>query len=319
MITVPYSYVIKRIQSTLKISQSDIESKISEKLEQLHGLISKEGAAQIVASELGVSLYEKISGSFKINEIFPGMRGVEIIGKVSDKSEIREFTNEKGKGKVAFFNIFDETGSVKVVLWNDKTEIITKINTGDIVKISKLYARKNNERIEVSFTDDSELLLNPEGVYIKPRRNTQLLSEIEDGDSVKVFATLVDIFSPVYFDRCPECGKRLKEGSCEEHNLKEQSLVLNAIADDGTATMRLVLWKLQALMLFNLIGITEEQTSSLRNAEDKNSFSKIKNSLLGMQLKIRGYCKNNQAFNRKELIVSYVEKANPKEVVSLLQ
>jgi len=319
MISIPYSYVIKRIESTLKISQSDIESKINEKLEQLHGLISKDGAAAIVANELGVSLYEKVSGSLKLNEVFPGMKSISIVGKISDKSEIREFVNERGKGKVGFFNIFDETGKIKVVLWNDRTQVLNQIKVGDVVKISKLYSKKNNERTEVIFTEESELILNPEGIDIKPKLNISNISEIEDGDNVKLFATIVDVYSPVFFERCSECGKRLKEGPCEEHNTREQSLVINAVIDDGTATARLVLWKVQAEMLFKLINMSEEELMSFKDNKDQaSSFSGVKNKLLGLQLKIRGYCKNNQVYNRKELIASYLEKANPKEVSSLL-
>ena len=78
MIKIPYEKIIEKIKEQAKISDSEIESKIKEKTDQLAGLISKEGAAHIIANELGVKLFEE--GNLKIKDILPGMRSVETSG-----------------------------------------------------------------------------------------------------------------------------------------------------------------------------------------------------------------------------------------------
>ena len=66
MIQIPYEQVIDKIKETSGLDNAAIELKIRNKLDQLSGLISKEGAAHIVANELGVKLFEKVSGKVKI-------------------------------------------------------------------------------------------------------------------------------------------------------------------------------------------------------------------------------------------------------------
>ena len=51
-----YEKLIERISRTSGLEKEEIEKKVVAKQEKISGLISKEGAAQIVASELGISL-----------------------------------------------------------------------------------------------------------------------------------------------------------------------------------------------------------------------------------------------------------------------
>lgn len=50
-----YSQLVERIARSSGLSVEDIERRIEAKRAKLSGLISKEGAAQVVASELGIS------------------------------------------------------------------------------------------------------------------------------------------------------------------------------------------------------------------------------------------------------------------------
>ena len=50
-----YSVLLERIATAANLSKEDIEQKIEAKRSKLSGLVSKEGAAQIVAAELGVN------------------------------------------------------------------------------------------------------------------------------------------------------------------------------------------------------------------------------------------------------------------------
>ena len=61
-----YDELISKIKEK-GLQEQEIETKITEKLEQLNGLISKEGAAHLIANELGVKLFEDV-GEIKINK-----------------------------------------------------------------------------------------------------------------------------------------------------------------------------------------------------------------------------------------------------------
>ena len=62
MFKLPLQDIINKIKEKTELSEAEINSKINQKLDQLSGLISKEGAAHIIANELGVkNTYQKYS------------------------------------------------------------------------------------------------------------------------------------------------------------------------------------------------------------------------------------------------------------------
>ena len=103
-----YEEIIDKIKEK-GLEHGEIERKIKEKMSQLSGLISKEGAAQIIANELGIKIFREV-GKVKINEIRAGMRDIEIDSKVMNVYDVREFKTEKRQGRVASMVVADETG-----------------------------------------------------------------------------------------------------------------------------------------------------------------------------------------------------------------
>ena len=85
----------------------------------------------------------------KIKELVNGMKRVSIEGKVTEKSETREvmsrFKNESYK--VASVVIADETGSIKLTLWNEQ---IDQVNVDSIVKIENGYVSSFRGEIQLN-------------------------------------------------------------------------------------------------------------------------------------------------------------------------
>ena len=54
-----YVQLVERIASAAKIDKSEVERKVEAKRAKLSGLVSKEGAAQIVAAELGINFEQE--------------------------------------------------------------------------------------------------------------------------------------------------------------------------------------------------------------------------------------------------------------------
>ncbi|MFH1400062.1 MAG: DUF2240 family protein, partial [Nanoarchaeota archaeon] len=65
--------IIGKIQQNTTLSEQDIKGRISQKLNQLSNLISEEGAAHIVANELGVKIFE-VPKDPKIKDLISGMK-----------------------------------------------------------------------------------------------------------------------------------------------------------------------------------------------------------------------------------------------------
>ena len=77
MIATPdYTQIISKLKEN-GLSESEIEEKIDNKMKQLSGLISKDGAVHIIANELGIKVFEEI-GEIKIGNAKNGMRNVNL-------------------------------------------------------------------------------------------------------------------------------------------------------------------------------------------------------------------------------------------------
>src|SRR3989344_270937 len=157
MIKIPYEEIILKINEKTNMSVAEIEDRIEKKLKQLSGLISREGAAHIVANELGVKIFEPLSGKLQIKNILTGMRDVETIGKVLQVSDTREFMRNDAVSKVASMLIGDETGTIRVVLWGNQADNTAKLGINDVVKVIGAYVRENNGRKEIHLNDKSQL------------------------------------------------------------------------------------------------------------------------------------------------------------------
>jgi len=322
MIKIPYEQVIEKITQNSDLKQEDVEAKIKTKMDQLSGLISKEGAAHIIANELGVQLFDQFSGRLQIKNILPGLRDVEVLGKVTRKYEIKEFKVGEREGKMGAFVIGDETGQIRVVMWGHIAENLTKLNDGDVVKITSAYSRENNGYKELHMNERSELEINPEGekIDIVAERKTERkkINELKEGDNVEILGTIVDMFDPRYFEVCTECNKKVKEdGKCLMHPESESkfSYVLNAFIDDGTDNIRGVFFGQQVMKLLG-----KEENDVLSYKDNQESFATIKKENLGKIIKLKGRASNNQMFERLEFIVNDVDtNPDPKEEIKKLE
>ncbi len=310
--------LINKIIEKSGLSEEEIRLRIKRKLDDLAGLISEEGAAHIVANELGIKLTEE-QGKITINKLIPGMRNIELEAKIRQKYELREFNNETRKGKIASMLIADETGTTRLVLWNEQAEKINELKEGDIIRIKRAYVRDNNGRTEVHLSETGELEINPEGVSINinleatQKPNRKRIKELTEQDqNVEVIATIVQVFEPRFFASCPECNSRLnEEGKCTKHGTvtPKYNYVMNLYLDDGSDNIRGVFWREQ---VNKLLGKTEEELINMK--DEPGAFEEYKTELLGMIIKIRGRVQKNQNFGKLELIAQDLEKdINPEE------
>jgi replication factor A1 len=304
-----YERIIEKISNMSGLEKDEIERRIEAKRAKLSGLISKEGAAQVVAAELGISFDNE---KLKIEELLPGMRKVRIVGKILNISPVRTFKTKKGDdGKVVNLLVADDTSNVKVVLWDtnhisliEKKEIVQ----GIVVEILNGSMRDNELHLgsfsEIKMSNDSIENVKTDKIF---REKT--ISELRSSESVRTRAFIVQSFEPRFFYVCPECKKKANpEGEnfiCAEHGkvIAEKRALINVIIDDGTETIRTVAFhdNLQDL------GLTElENSAELINQREE---------LLGKEMFFSGTVRDNKLFNTPEFII---EKAEPVDVDLLI-
>jgi len=318
----PLPDMLARLKEKTGLSDQQLLEKIDAKCVSLSGLISKEGAAHIIANELGVKLLE---GGGKIKDLLPGMRSVEVLGRVTQIYEVRDFQRADGSaGKVGSFLVGDDTGVVRIVCWGSQADVLNQLATGTPIKVTGGMVRENQRGYkEVHLNDASRIILNPTEkvpeVGVKVTRKTlRELSETEE--QVEVMGTIVQVFDPKFFEVCSSCNARLKEvegqWSCAEHGamMPDYSYLVNVFLDDGTENMRVVLFRNQAE---RLLSKSKEQMVAFRASPE--TFEPLKTELLGEQFRFIGRAKKNTFFDRLEFIANQVHKAVAEEEIAKLK
>jgi len=119
------------------IPREEFERRVESKIEECGDLVDESTAAMLVIGELGRQ-HVKIRGLGGKSSLF------SFFGKVIDKSGPKEFERKNGeKGWVATLLLGDETGTTRVVLWDEKAGAAEDIAVGDVLEIIGRHPEKN--------------------------------------------------------------------------------------------------------------------------------------------------------------------------------
>lgn len=167
--------IVQQILLTRRdLTRDEVLKKIYEKKRSAEDYFLDEVAARIVAVELGVEVQgedEAFTGEIQIKNLVSGLNDVTIIGRVIAVYPVQTFSrNDSTQGKVARLLLADETGDLKLVLWDDSTTFVEtgKIQQGQIIKVLHAYVRESmNGKLELHLGRKGELEISPKGINEK--------------------------------------------------------------------------------------------------------------------------------------------------------
>lgn len=308
-----YELLVDRIAKQAGISVEEVDKKVEARRAKLSGLISREGAAQIIAAELGISFENQ---DLKINELMVGMKKVNVFGKIINLFPVHEFERNGNTSKVVNFILADDTGTTKIVLWDSHhIEKIEKqeIKKDDFVEIKNGSVRDGEIHLS-SFSEFNKSEKSIENIKTSAVVIRKKIEELQQGQNVEILGVVVQMFAPRFFYVCPECGKKATQETegftCVEHGRVQgkERAVLTLVLDDGTESVRIVLFSDQISM------ITSED--KLKSPEGLAGF---REDVLGSVYSVKGNVKKNQLFNNLEINVSAIEKVNPDNLIAELE
>lgn len=293
-----YEQILKMISESSSLPIEEIERRIEARRAKLSGLISKEGAAQIIASELGISFEKQ---KLKISNLLPGMRRINIIGKIIKLNRVVEYNKNGKSGKIGSFLLADDTSNVRVVLWDVNHIALIEngvIKDGDSVEISNADIR--NSEIHVgSFGDIKLSQIVIDNVQTKPVVLKKAIGEMQTNDNITTRAFIVQIFGPTFYSVCPECKKRVSElNECETHGavVPKKNAILTLILDDGSGTIRGVLFSEQI-----------KKIATEAELENSEAFMPKRAELLGKEIILEGGVRKNKMTEALEIFVNDVQ------------
>ena len=285
-------------------TRDQITKMIQDEITKMDGLVNEEGAAYVLANNLGISIDTSSNVELlTIDMLSPGQSGLTIIGRLSRVYSTRTFTRKDGNtGRVRNIEIIDQTGSVRVALWDDQTQTIEKeeIDKGDLIKISGADARMGyKDKIELSLgrqgsivkVNDSEHEATIPQVSTAAMTSLSALKAVDDGTDVSVKGKIVfKRDSPTTFDR--------KDGS--------EGRVSSIRIADGTDQTRITFWDTA------IAKIEELQTNDIVKVTDVN----VGSSEYGKELTFRDYSTINP-IEDEELAKVEVASGSSREVTEL--
>ncbi|MBI5060906.1 MAG: hypothetical protein HZB67_01185 [Candidatus Aenigmarchaeota archaeon] len=255
---------------------------------------------------------DELMKRLNIQNLIPGMQNVDVLGRITRINE-REFTTERGSGKVANVTISDESGSIRVVLWGNEIEKISGLSEGDVVLVSG-FVKEGMYGPELRLSSRGKIEKSDE--RISQRIN---ISELREGQRKEIRASVLQLFeSNPFYEVCPSCGFSVKEEGdsyvCSTHGKVEPAYALHisGIIDDGTDNIRFVMFKEQAEKILGL-SVNAAKDIALR----KGTPAIFQHAKLGEYI-FEGQVRRNKFFDRLEFIVNKVGDVNIKEEIALL-
>ncbi len=317
--------IVEEIVIKTNLPRDEISRKIEEKYSELSGLITKEGAAVLVAREFGVNLKNDFR-SKTIKDIKAGMKNINAVGRIFKISNVNEFKKSDGsEGKVVNIWIGDDSGFLRFPLWNEQAAAIegSQFKAGDVIQIFNGLARQNlYGYLEISLgkyggmkiIDDTGEIPSMDALVEKYFSKNFQRVKVEDlaVGNFELQGTVVKLFGGEFvFKSCPVCNSGVKaeadKATCPRHGGIEPkpSLVLSCILDDGSGDLRIVFFRDVAEDLCGL------KVSDLAPLEKENRLELLSKKLLGNEIVVSGKVKKNSLTGDLEMIATSVKDINP--------
>jgi ssDNA-binding replication factor A large subunit len=153
-----------------EISREQILERLDREKTKTGSFISDDVLLRMIAAEFGVEVSKEARTlTLSIQDLIPSLNDVTVVGRVVAVFPSKTFEANKS-GKVASLLIVDENSILRIVLWNDKTEIMEsgKVKVGHIIRFSHGYTKEDySGRVELHIRKRSEIEINPKDVEAK--------------------------------------------------------------------------------------------------------------------------------------------------------
>ncbi|WP_415378633.1 single-stranded DNA binding protein [Halosimplex sp. TS25] len=167
----------------------------------------------------------QLGAGSSVDGLTMGQSDVNVTGIVLETESIRTFDRDDGsEGKVANFLLGDETGRVRVTLWDDRADRVEEIQPGTAVEIVDGYVRERE--------GDLELHVGDHGAVDEIEETVEFVPEADAIDAVEM-DQMVDL-AGVVRSADPKRTFDRDDGS--------EGQVRNIRVQDDTGDIRVALW-----------------------------------------------------------------------------
>ena len=274
-----------------------------------------------------------------LSSIEPNNRDVNVRAMVMRVQEIRTFPKKDGsEGKVLNIGLSDNTGSVRLVAWDDKAVELENLEEMTPIEVLHGYTKEGNQGVDIHLGSLStvKILKKSEAKDlsdIKPMEQDETRStkatrvdmvDLEDGQFSEVRGTILKVYEgKMYYNSCPECRKKVNEQEdkwlCNEHGeIDPQKTIFMSIAlDDGTGCVRVTFFRELAEQLIDMS--TDNLIDEIENTGIQSLLVKLEQRLKGREIIVRGRSRKNKFDDGMDIITSTFSDVDPKAEIELVK
>ena len=257
------------------LSEEELENKIRDKVEEYGGFMSKQGVLFIIARENGLDVrspdiddyvYDELEEevdydefTVDISDLREGMSNIVLLGKILTIQKVREFLRkDQSLGKVCSFSLGDQTGTVKIVLWDERVDDTKNeyFKPTKLVRIIGGYSKLGrNENLELHLGRKGTLILSPE-VSDKKREQFEAVT-IADLEEITPKSNLEPLREAILQNRYINAAKGIVQiEEFKELELKsgDKSFLLTLLLDVEGFTIRVKAWGMNAVECLKIVN-----------------------------------------------------------------
>ena len=184
-----------------------------------------EVSADRVEPDADADIDVDVSGDGTVGSLSLGQSDVTLQGVVLDADEVRTFDRDDGtEGRVSNLTVGDETGRVRVTLWDERADRATELETGQSVEIVDGYVREREGALELHVGSQGTIEELEESVEFVPDATD--IADVELDETVDIAGVVRSTDPKRTFDR--------DDGS--------EGQVRNVRVQDRTDDIRVALW-----------------------------------------------------------------------------
>ena len=249
------------------IDEETINSQINEKYNEFQGFMSKQAILFLIAKEHGLDIVSSNSDeitqyeidyndfAISISNVTETMSNIVITGRILRNFGTKNFVRKDGTpGIVGSFIIGDNSGTIKIVLWDDQAKIMENeyFHIGEIVQIIGGYSKVGiNEKIEVHLSKTGKIILSPKKVELKNIPELEAFKDLEVQGTISLKRDsgmlIEELYAKEGFIKSITGIIQIEEFKEIIKNNGEETFLLKLILSDDTSSIRVLIWGMNAI------------------------------------------------------------------------
>jgi replication factor A1 len=265
------------LQKNPLISQEQILQKLQAERNRTGGLLGDETLLRLIAAKFGVQVQQNTihnSGILSTSRLFAGLYDVTVAGRLIAVFPAKTFQGAEKSGKFATLMLADKEGILRVVLWNEKAELVERgeLKAGQAVRLMHGYTREDRYgKTELHLGNKSQIEFEPE-------------NKADEYLSIEKFATKINTLNTMSgnVNLTGDIKKVLGESSFIRSDTSVGTVTRLTLADDS-GEVTVVFWnekvtelentlKANARLLLVNARVKEGQNGGIEVHVDSNTF-----------------------------------------------